>query len=419
MDVEKAFLGSIIKANYLLSETIIRPEHLQDTRNQNLYKEFINLHREGKSIDLLSLSMLPNLESYGGVSYFSFLESNANVEKFESIQELILEKWKDREKKNILVRATNEDWGINKIQKELDNINETKINDYQPLSDLLQEVYEVPWQEKAVQKGAPTGLKKLDTMTNGFQTGEVTIIAARPSMGKTDVMLHFSKQVGWSGYIPIIYSLEMPGKALTTRLIASTGGFNRTKMRDPYHGLTPEQKNHWVEIIGVLSKTNIQIFDGAGQTVSEMRSKVRQVMNQFPGKKPVIFIDYLTLIRPSQFYGGNAHQQVTEISKDLKQMAKDFDCPVVCLAQLNRSVESRQDKRPMMSDIRESGSVEQDADVIIFLYRDKYYNRESDDDTLELIIAKNRNGPVGTVKAKYNHHTGVIEDADFSGRNVS
>ena len=158
------------------------------------------------------------------------------------------------------------------------------------------------------------------------------------------------------------------------------------------------------------SETNMQIFDGAGQTIAEMRAKTRKMMHQFPNKKPIIFIDYLTLIHSGQFYGGNSHQQVTEISKSLKTMAKDFDCPVICLAQLNRSVESRADKRPMMSDIRESGSVEQDADVILFLYREQYYEKESENHSLEIIISKNRNGPVGSVPVNYNEHTGRIED---------
>ena len=184
-------------------------------------------------------------------------------------------------------------------------------------------------------------------------------------------------------------------------------------MRDPYKELSPKQKETWSETLGVLSKTNIQIFDQAGQTVPMMRAKVRKMMHQFPGKKPLVIIDYLGLIKSNEFYGGSANAQVTEISQNLKAMAKDFKCPVICLAQLNRSVEQRQDKRPMMSDIRDSGSVEQDADVIMFLYREKYYDKDSEDNTLELIIAKNRNGPVGTIKTVYNEHTGVIED-DYS-----
>jgi replicative DNA helicase len=238
----------------------------------------------------------------------------------------------------------------------------------------------------------------------------VTILAARPSMGKTDVMLHFAKMSGWAGYLALLFSLEMPEKLITSRLVASTGGFNRGKMRDPKRMLSEEQKNKWSDVMGDLTETHIQIFDGSVQTIAEMRAKTRKMMNQFPHKKPILFIDYLTLIHSGQFYSGNSHLQVTEISKSLKAMAKDFDCPVICLAQLNRSVESRANKRPMMSDIRESGSVEQDADVIMFLYRESYYEKEVQDQTLEIIVSKNRNGPVKTIRVNYNEHTGRIED---------
>lgn len=256
---------------------------------------------------------------------------------------------------------------------------------------------------------ATTGIRKLDEITGGFQDGEVTILAARPSMGKTDVMLHFAKAAGWAGYLPIVFSLEMPEKLITSRLIASTGGYNRLKMRNPGKMLNQSQKDRWADVIGHLNETNIQIFDGAGQTVSEMRAKTRKMLHQYPDLKPVIFIDYLTLIRSSELYGGNAHLQITEISRNLKTMAKDFDCPVICLAQLNRSVETRAEKRPMMSDIRESGSIEQDADVILFLYREKYYDKNTENPFLEIIVSKNRNGPVGTIHVTYNEFTGMIE----------
>lgn len=410
MFAEKAFLGSIIKENYLIKETAIKPDHLQDTRHKELLKQMMVFHNSGKSLDLISLTLLPNLESFGGVSYLHELEMNADVEKFDEIEQVILDAWKEREKKNILQLATTNDWEIDKVLASLDKLNEKRVDDHTSINEALVNLYEAPWQEKEVKKGVPTGIKVLDDMTNGWQDGEVTIIAARPSMGKTDTMLHFAKQAGWHGHLPLLFSLEMPEKRLTERMIASTGGFNRLKMRNPYRYLTDEQKNTWTTAIGRVGETNIQIFDAPNQSISEMRAKTRKMMNQYPDKKPVIFIDYLGLIKPKDFYGGSANAQITEISRDLKTMAKEFNCPVICLAQLNRSVEQRQDKRPMMSDIRDSGSVEQDADTIIFLYRDKYYNKDVDDDTLEMIIAKNRNGPVGTVNTNYNVHTGVIED---------
>ncbi|MBU5213100.1 DnaB-like helicase C-terminal domain-containing protein [Heyndrickxia oleronia] len=408
--VEKTFLGSLIKAEYLLHDTVIQPDHFESERHKELMRRMVTFKREGKNIDLLTFTTLPDLESFGGMSYLTELLSYADIKKFNDTEKLILELWKEREKRNILTLAAMNDWEIARVIAELDKINQSKMEDHTSIHQALLRIYEAPWEEQHHAKGVTTGIKKLNLMTGGFQGGEVTIVAGRPSMGKTDVMLHFAKISGWAGFLPLVFSLEMPEKLITSRLMASTGGFNRAKMRDPKRMLTQTQKKKWSDVIGDLDETNMQIFDGAGQTVAEMRAKLRKLMHEFPSKKPVVFIDYLTLIKSNEFYGGNPHLQVTEISKALKTMAKDFDCPVICLAQLNRSVETRANKRPMMSDIRESGSVEQDADIILFLYREAYYDKDSEDHSLEMIVSKNRNGPVGTIKVNYNEHTGAIED---------
>ncbi|MEH7502958.1 DnaB-like helicase C-terminal domain-containing protein [Neobacillus drentensis] len=407
---EKAFLGSLMKAEYLLQDTVIQPEQLENTRHKEIMRRMMELNRAGKNIDLITLTTLPDLDLLGGMSYLSELLSHADLEKFDGMEKLILDLWKEREKRNILTVAAINDWEIAKVIAELDKINQLKMEDHTSLQNALADIYEAPWEDRIRQKSATTGIKKLDEVTGGFQGGEVTILAARPSMGKTDVMLHFAKMSGWAGFLPLVFSLEMPEKLITSRLMASTGGFNRAKMRDPKRMLNESQKNKWSDVIGDLTETHMQIFDGAGQTIAEMRAKTRKMMSQFPYKKPILLIDYLTLIHSGQFYGGNSHLQVTEISKSLKTMAKDFDCPVICLAQLNRSVESRANKRPMMSDIRESGSVEQDADVILFLYRESYYDKDTDNHSLEIIVSKNRNGPVGSIAVNYNEHTGRIED---------
>ncbi|GIN93361.1 replicative DNA helicase [Siminovitchia terrae] len=409
MKVEQAYLGTLLKENHLIKDSLLKEFHFEENRHKQLFKHMKDLTTAGQSVDVVTLSVQVDIQAIGGVSYLNEIITYANAEKVDEYGQLVLNAWKEREKRNILEIARNENWEIGKVIKSLDDINEVKTDDHTSIKDALARIYEAPWQKQEVQKGIPTGIKRLDSLTNGFQDGEVTIIAARPSMGKTDTMLHFGKQAGWQGYLPIVFSLEMPEAQLTTRLMASTGSYNRAKMRNPYKHLSPNQKDTWAGAIGHLSNTNIQIFDNAGQTIAEMRAKTRKLIHEH-SKKPIIIIDYLTLIRPQEFYGGNAHLQVTEISKDLKAMAKELNCPVVCLAQLSRAVEQRQDKRPMMSDIRESGSVEQDADVIMFLYRDSYYNADSDDDTLEMIIAKNRNGPIGTVLTRYNKHTGEIQD---------
>ncbi|MCM3111649.1 replicative DNA helicase [Lederbergia lenta] len=413
MNAEKALLGTILKENYLIGDTDIKADQLADMRHRQLFKHMKDLHSSGKHIDIITLSTTLDIEPFGGLSYLKEIESYANVQKFEAYEELISSAWKDREKQNILVKANEEGWEIGKVITSLDEINDVKVDDHTSISDAMAKVYETPWRKAEVSRGVTTGIKQLDQMTGGHQDGELTIVAARPSMGKTDIMLHFAKVAGWQGSLPIIFSLEMPEERLTDRLIASTGRINRMKLRDPYDSLSDKQKNMWPHIIGEVSKTTIQIFDAAGQSVSEMRAKSRKLIHQYPDKKPVIIIDYLGLIRSEHFYGGNPTLQISEISQSLKNMAKEFKCPVIVLAQLNRSVEQRQDKRPMLSDIRDSGSVEQDADAVMFLYREKYYDKTSDNNNLEIIVAKQRNGPVGTVLTRYNEYTGEILD-DYS-----
>lgn len=415
MIVEKVFLGCLMKEHYLIKDTTIRPEHLQETRHQELLRMMVDLEQSGKNTDLITLTTIPNLESFGGVSYLADLQSHGALDKFEEVEGLILELWREREKRSILTLGAMNDWEIGDVIERLEKISERKVDDYHSITDCLADIYNSPWEEGEQVLTATSGIKELDKLTGGWQDGEVAILAARPSMGKTDVMLHLAKEAGWCGYLPIIFSLEMPQKLLTSRLVASTGEFNRMKLRNTAKWLREKQKEKWPGVINEVNETNIQIFDRSSQSIPEMRAKIRKLMHQFSDKKPIIFIDYLTLIQANDIYGGNTHYQVSEISRNLKKIAKEFNCPMICLAQLNRSVESRSIKRPQMSDIRESGSIEQDADLILFLFREKYYDRALKDDSLEIIVAKNRNGPTGTVIVKYNEYTGKIMEHNHEG----
>lgn len=406
---EKVFIGCLMQENRLIQDTIIRPDHLQDLRHKQLYAKMLELHNANKYFNLIALSMLQDLEVYGGISYLTELNAFCDLEKFDEAEQLILDAWKEQQTQMTLAKASLEKWAAARVIDELEKIEQQHTKKCTTIAEGLAAIYDAPWEEAEGITGATTGIKALDDMIGGFQNGEFIIIAARPSMGKTDVMLHFAKETGWAGYLPILFSLEMPEKQITSRLMASTGNINRLKMRNPYKLLKPEQKEKWMNIIAKLDQTKMVICDESGLTIPEIRTQIRKLIYDYPDRKPVVFIDYLTLIRPVHPYVGNMHQQVSEISRSLKKMAKDFHIPVICLAQLNRSVETRSNKRPLISDIRESGSIEQDADVIMFLYREKYYDREADDSTLELIIAKNRNGPVGTVTVKYNEYTGKIE----------
>ena len=272
---------------------------------------------------------------------------------------------------------------------------------------------ERPYEEMQYVPGIPTGLNDVDKLLDGFQPAELTVIAARPSMGKTDTLNHFALHAGLAGYKPVIFSLEMSRTSMIDRFIAIMGGYNRLRMRNPYTYFTEEQKARWLPTLARLNEANLHIDDSAGMTVSQMRAVTRKIMHTEPKLKPIVFIDYLQIIR-RESKSLNRTETIGQISNDLKQMAKEFNCPVICLSQLNRSVEARDNKRPIMSDLRDSGNIEQDADVIGFLYRDDYYNKDTNyPGLLEINIAKHRNGPTGTATVRYVKETGILHNMDW------
>lgn len=247
--------------------------------------------------------------------------------------------------------------------------------------------------------GVPTGLTDLDNKTSGWQPGELIILAARPSMGKTALALNFVESAIFNQERPVlVFSMEMPSAALVMRMMSSVGRIDQGRMRNGK--LTDED---WPKLSAAVSKLKdkpLFIDDTPGLTPQEMRARTRRIAREH-GNPGMIMVDYLQLMQVAGSTEGRT-QEISEISRALKALAKEFDCPVIALSQLNRSVEQRPNKRPMNSDLRESGAIEQDADVILFIYRDEYYNEDSaEKGVAELIIGKQRNGEVGTVRAAF------------------
>lgn len=408
MQAEKSVLGTMLKEPYLINETRLQDEHFQQEDHRSIFNAMKELQGKGKGVDLISLITYFDPKTFGGANYVSGLLNFANENKFDDHETVVLDSHREREKKRIVTQSQIENWGIDEIVAELDKLRNDESDDHSDIMSLTLDIYEAPYQKRDVIQGADTGVEKLNNLMGGLQDGELTILAARPSMGKTDVMLHMAKHAGWTGRLPLIFSLEMSDKSLRDRLVASTGGYNRAKMKDPHGTMTEGQKESWIPTIHRLGETSIQIFDRSGQTLPEIRMKIRKQANEHKDKKPVVFIDYLTLIKSTD-KTDNMHQRIGNITKGLKAIAKEFSCPVVVLAQLSRQVEQRQDKRPLLSDLRESGSIEEDADMVFFLYRDAYYSKDDSDRTMEIDVAKNRNGATGTVVIEYNKFTGNLE----------
>ena len=248
--------------------------------------------------------------------------------------------------------------------------------------------------------GVPTGFIDLDRMTAGLQPGDLVVLAARPSMGKTAFAINIAEHVALHEQLPVaVFSMEMGASQLAVRIVGSIGRIDQGHLRTGK--LTDEEWPRLTEAIERLRNVSLHIDETPGLTPAELRANARRLARQC-GKLGLIVVDYLQLMSGSSSGDENRATELGEISRGLKALAKELQCPVIALSQLNRSVEQRTDKRPMMSDLRESGAIEQDADIIMFIYRDDYYNKDSrEPGVAEIIIGKQRNGPTGTVKLAF------------------
>ncbi len=249
--------------------------------------------------------------------------------------------------------------------------------------------------------GVPTGFYDLDRLTAGLQAGDLIVLAARPSMGKTALAINIAEHVALNEGLPVaVFSMEMGAAQLAVRIVGSIGRIDQSHLRTGK--LTDEEWPRLTEAIEKLRTVSLHIDESAGLTAGELRANARRLSRQC-GKLGLIVVDYLQLMSGSSGDGENRATELGEISRGLKMLAKELQCPVIALSQLNRSVETRTDKRPMMSDLRESGAIEQDADIIMFIYRDEYYTKDAckEPGVAEILIAKQRNGPTGVVKLAF------------------
>lgn len=419
IEAEQAVIGAIFLEPSALTQAaeLVMPDDFYRAAHQKIYDCMLNLSDRGEPVDLVTvtseLANLKLLEEVGGVSYLSDIAGSvptaANIEYYARIVE----------EKSILRRlirtATNiaqEGYSredevaglLNEAEKQILEVSQRKNSGvFQNIKDVLVKTYdniETLHNRKGEITGIETGFKDLDRMTAGFQRNDLIIIAARPSVGKTAFALNIAQNVATKARENVaIFSLEMGAEQLVMRMLCAEGNINAQNLRTGQ--LTAEDWSKLTMAMGSLSNAGIYIDDTPGIRVSEIRSKCRRLKQE--SGLGMILIDYLQLIQGSGRGGGeNRQQEVSEISRSLKALARELEVPVIALSQLSRGVEQRQDKRPMMSDIRESGSIEQDADIVGFLYRDDYYDKESENkNIIEIILAKQRNGPVGTVSLAF------------------
>lgn len=418
IEAEQAVLGAIFlepSALTVASEVLI-PEDFYRTAHVRIFDAMLKLNDQGKAVDLITVTeelvASKLLEDIGGVSYLSELAgavpTAANIEYYARIvEEKSLLRRLIRTSTTIAQDAfTREDEVaalLSEAEKSILEVAQRKnAGAFHNIKDVLVRTYdniEMLHNRKGDITGIATGFAELDRMTAGFQRNDLIIVAARPSVGKTAFALNIAQNVATKTEENVaIFSLEMGAEQLVMRMLCAEGNINAQNLRTG--SLTDEDWTKLTMAMGSLSNSGIYIDDTPGVRVGDIRSKCRR-LKQEKGLG-MILIDYLQLIQGNGRSGENRQQEVSEISRSLKALARELEVPVIALSQLSRGVEQRQDKRPMMSDIRESGSIEQDADIVAFLYRDDYYDKETENkNIIEIIIAKQRNGPVGTVQLAF------------------
>lgn len=408
--IEREILGCILKDNSLINDTIIQIYQFETQANQLLFQSMKKLSMENKAIDRVTL-MAENykyIQQMGGPDFISSLESQGIVDNFESYERKFVEQYKKREsKKKVKEWLSKQDGDADKLVDVLQSLSELDVVDEVSKNDILKELHDLPYKQ-TTDNGIMSGLTDLDNLTGGFQDGSSYIVGARPSTGKTALMLKFGLTAMYNDVIPVMFSLEMSKDQLLRRLISTVGNINLFLARNP-HELSDGKKRAWQKASNELYNLEFEIFDKSMQTLQYMRSQIRKIKRKHEGKRIIVMIDYLTLIHSDQNHYSD-HARVSEISKGLKNIARDYSCPVITLAQLSRALEKRENKRPMLSDLRESGSIEEDGDGIMFLYRDSYYDDTNESNELEINLAKHRNGPTGTATIYYQKETGKMGD---------
>lgn len=417
---------SVLGAVFITPETIISladelvPDDFYKPANKIVFKTMLYLFKKGEPIDATTMvSALTNqgqIKEIGGINYVvELVNSTPTSKNVEHYAKLVKEKATLRrviaDLSDSLSSAYQGDVSISDIiaqteKSMLDISNQNTGTGFRNVADILDthmQMVETRSQTDGVVTGLPTGFVGLDKITTGLHEDNLIILAARPAMGKTALALNIAQYIAVKEKKPVaIFSLEMGAESLIERMLASEG------MVEGYHlktgNLSVEEWSRLVHAQGNLYDAPIFVDDTAGIRISEIRSKARKLAQEMGGLG-VIIIDYLQLITGSK--GENRQQVVSEISRELKILAKDLKVPVIALSQLSRAVEQRQDKRPMLADLRESGSIEQDADIVAFLYREAYYQKEQADsqesnNVTELILEKNRHGSLGTVKLYFH-----------------
>lgn len=410
-EAEKAVIGGIFLKQNVVEEitSILSPEDFFNAELKKIYSSVLQLHNNNKPID--PIIVLEGDKSIKEDTFYDVIESIPTAANITEYAHIVKNKSKLRGLQNtatkIIEMTSNDmiipDEIIDKAEALVFDISKkNKTKDVLSIKELLGEEYqrlEEIYRNADLYSGITSGYPSLDKMISGFNPSDLIIIAARPSMGKTAFALNTAFNAANAGKSILIFSLEMSSSQILQRLLSIKSGIGIQKIKNGF--LKDDDWKKLGNASNFLGNFHINIADIPNITVMEMRAAARRM--KAAGKLDMIIVDYLQLIKGSNLRIENKQQEISEISRSLKGLARELDVPVIALSQLSRAAEQRADRRPILSDLRDSGAIEQDADIVAFLYRDGYYNEKNDttNGDTEIIIGKQRNGPVGTVKLKF------------------
>ncbi len=417
---EKSLLGAMMLSDSMMADvlTLLKPQDFYEERHQIIFQAMIELYDQHKPIDLLTLTSElrahKKLKEVGGAPYLTELSNFVPAASHAKAYAEIIDKASVRRR---LIRAGNkiadkayeEDANVDDLvgqaEKELFEVSDRIVkSDYLPMDQLLAEAMEriaELQKNKGVLRGLKTGFIDLDKKTAGFQKGDLVIIGARPAMGKTTFAQNLAFNIASINKKGVLFfSMEMAKNEIVDRMISDIADIDNWRMRTG--NLSDEEFSRLGDAVGEIDEVPIYIDDTSSMTIMELRNKARRAVHDHD--IGIVIIDYLQLMSGSDRYAGNRVQEVTEISRGLKILARELEIPVIALAQLSRNVTGRDDPRPVLSDLRESGSIEQDADLVMFLHRPDYYKKPEEEDTnvTELLIRKHRHGAIGLVELYFD-----------------
>ncbi|WP_141497357.1 replicative DNA helicase [Bacillus pseudomycoides] len=422
IEAEQTVLGSLLREGELIKECRLTEQHFSTAMHRAIFKLIREIEEDGQPIDLIALVSkmdLGFLKQVGGIEYFvNIIESVPTTANFLYYEGLVRSAWKMNQAGSVAhsmcerLLAEKDERVIGEAITRLCELEEVDCTLDFDLKDTLVDLYEELHQDTEELTGIETGFSALNKMTCGLQEGDFVVVGARPSMGKTAFALNIALYAAKSGTAVGLFSLEMSNKQLLKRMVSCLGEVSGKRLKNPKHRFTIEDWGTTSRAFAEIGDLSLEIYDKAGVTTQEIWVQVRKLKRKYGDKKLLVIIDYLQLITGDSKYRGNRFQEMSEISRKLKLMARDLNVCVIALSQLSRGVESRQDKRPLLSDLRETGQIEQDADVIMLMYRDDYYDKETENkDVTEIQIAKHRNGPIGGMKLRFLKEFGkFVED---------